>query len=310
MLVVFGALLPVALLLCLGYGVRARGGVPLAVWSALERLTYYILIPFFLVHSLGHEPPDIQTIGSLAYGVLGVSLVVILVLWFVPLLMPGFDRAAFTSVFQGSVRANTFIGLAVAEGIWGRPGLVLVAAAAGVIVILFNVLCVGTLSFALARVRGKGQLVRETSWALLRNPLIWSCLLGWAVGVGWVPLPVIVMDTLGMIGRAAVPMALLVAGAGLTFGPAGSRWSGEIAASVLKLLVMPAGGFLIAHFMGLEGMVRAVVILMLALPAPPSAYVLACQMGGDAPLMARIISLQMILSFFTLPVTVFLADMV
>lgn len=101
-----------------------------------------------------------------------------------------------------------------------------------------------------------------------------------------------------MIGRAAVPMALLVAGAGLKFGPGGSRWSGEIAASVLKLLVMPAGGFLVTHFMGLEGMVRAVIILMLALPAPPSAYVLACQMGGDAPLMARIISLQMILSLF------------
>jgi len=307
MLVVFGALLPVVLLLCLGYGARAVGGIPLMVWPALERLTYYVLIPFFLVHALGHQAPDVRTIGSLASGVLGVSMVVILVLWSVPFLRPGLDRAVFTSVFQGSVRANTFIGLGVAEGLWGRPGLVLVAATAGLTIILFNVLCVGTLSVALVRVRGQGRLVREMSWALLRNPLIWSCLLGWAVGAGWIPLPVMVMDSLGMIGRAAVPMALLVAGAGLKFGPAGSRWSGEIAASVLKLLVMPAGGFLVTHFMGLEGMVRAVVILM---PAPPSAYVLACQMGGDAPLMARIISLQMILSFFTLPVTVFLADMV
>lgn len=89
MLVVFGALLPVVLLLCLGYGARAVGGIPLIVWPALERLTYYVLIPFFLVHALGHQPPDVRTIGSLASGVLGVSMAVILVLWSVPFLRSG-----------------------------------------------------------------------------------------------------------------------------------------------------------------------------------------------------------------------------
>jgi len=101
----------------------------------------------------------------------------------------------------------------------------------------------------------------------------------------------------------------LVAGSGLRFGPLGASWLMEALSSLLKLLIMPAGGVLAAHLLGLEGMVRAVVILMLALPAPPSAYVLARQMGGDAPLMARIISLQMILAFFTLPATVLVADM-
>ncbi|AMW33891.1 AEC family transporter [Haematospirillum jordaniae] len=309
MFVVFGALLPVVMLLGLGYGVRAAGFVSPRIWSALEWITYYILIPSFLIHALGHRPPEPAVIGGMASGILGVSLCMTLALWSVPILFPACDRAAFTSVFQGVIRGNTFIALGVAEGLWGPPGLALVAAAAGVTVILFNVLCVGTLSVFLVQAQGKWHLVLKIALALARNPLIWACVIGWAVGTGVISVSDGFMNGLGFAGAAAVPMALLVAGSGLRFGPLGASWLMEALSSLLKLLIMPAGGVLAAHLLGLEGMVRAVVILMLALPAPPSAYVLARQMGGDAPLMARIISLQMIFAFFTLPATVLVADM-
>jgi hypothetical protein len=41
-----------------------------------------------------------------------------------------------------------------------------------------------------------------------------------------------------------------------------------------------------------------------AVPTSSSAYVMARQMGGDAPLLAQIITLQMILAAITMPIAI------
>ncbi len=51
----------------------------------------------------------------------------------------------------------------------------------------------------------------------------------------------------------------------------------------------------------------ALAVAYAALPCSPSAYVLARQMGGDAPMMAGIISLQTILAAITMPILIGLA---
>lgn len=54
----------------------------------------------------------------------------------------------------------------------------------------------------------------------------------------------------------------------------------------------------------LTGNSLAIVAICAAVPTSPSAYVLARQMGGDAPLLAQIITLQTILAAITMPVTI------
>ena len=46
-----------------------------------------------------------------------------------------------------------------------------------------------------------------------------------------------------------------------------------------------------------------VALLFGAAPTASSAYTLARQLGGDAPLMAAIVTIQTALSFLTLPLT-------
>jgi malonate transporter and related proteins len=47
-----------------------------------------------------------------------------------------------------------------------------------------------------------------------------------------------------------------------------------------------------------------VVTICSAVPTASSAYVLARQMGGDAPLLAQIITLQTILAAVTMPIAI------
>jgi hypothetical protein len=70
----------------------------------------------------------------------------------------------------------------------------------------------------------------------------------------------------------------------------------------LKLILMPVLAVTLALWFGVSGANLAIVTACSAVPASSSAYVLARQMGGDAPLLAQIITLQTILAAVTMPV--------
>jgi malonate transporter len=115
------------------------------------------------------------------------------------------------------------------------------------------------------------------------------------------------MATMSIIGGAALPIALLCVGAALILQFDSARVIGLAVTCVLKLLIMPVVGAALAIYFGLESVAFVVVMLFAATPASPASYVLARQLGGDAPLMAAILSLETLLAAITVPVIVYWA---
>jgi malonate transporter and related proteins len=72
----------------------------------------------------------------------------------------------------------------------------------------------------------------------------------------------------------------------------------------LKLMLMPVLAIALALWFGLSGSNLSIVAACSAVPSSSSAYVLARQMGGDAPLLAQIITLQTILAAITMPIAI------
>lgn len=77
-------------------------------------------------------------------------------------------------------------------------------------------------------------------------------------------------------------------------------------ASALKFILMPLSGWAACLVFGLEGQEAAAVILFLSLPTASSAYVMARQLGGDAPLMAAIVAFQTVLAAIATPIALLL----
>ena len=71
---------------------------------------------------------------------------------------------------------------------------------------------------------------------------------------------------------------------------------------LLKLVVMPAIAIVIGLGCGLSGTNLSVVACCTSVPASSNSYVLARQMGGDAPLMAQILTFQTAFAAITMPV--------
>ncbi len=141
---------------------------------------------------------------------------------------------------------------------------------------------------------------------IVKNPLILACLLGIALNLAGLSLPPVIAPMVAVLGRGALPLGLLAVGAGLSFtaGPAEGR--ALVLACVLKLAVMPVIAALACLVFGASGVAASVAVLFCGLPAATSAYILARQLGGDAGLMARIITLQIAVSAVSLPVVLLL----
>ncbi|HXE95502.1 MAG TPA: AEC family transporter [Dongiaceae bacterium] len=298
------ALIPVLALIMTGFVIRRTGFLPPTFWPSAEKLTYFLLMPATLIHNLAGKQigtlPWLKILLTVEGAVLASALLVTL-WWFMNRQMGG---AVFTSLFQGGVRFNTFVALALAENLFGRDGLFLAALGAGFMIILINVLCVSV--FSLAVHSGAGVNLKRLLIDLLNNPLIIGCVIGVGVNALGLKLPVAIDGFLALGGKAAFPVGLLAVGAAYRADNLLLHWRPLMASSTVQFLCKPLTAWGLATSLGLSGVALSVAVLLFSVPTAPSAYILSRQMGGDHDSMAAIITVQTCLSFITLPLTVWL----
>src|SRR5262249_34428599 len=146
MAAVISALLPVFLLIVLGFILRRSLMRLDTQWHGLERLTYYVLFPTLLIQTL--VKADLSNVpvagvgGALLLSALAMSL---LCLALRPL-FSSIDGPAFPSIFQGATRWPTYVALAVSSNLFGHTGLALASVAMVAIIPLVNVLSVWVLA--------------------------------------------------------------------------------------------------------------------------------------------------------------------
>lgn len=295
------AFVPAIGLIGLGQALRRRGWLSERFWAEAEKLVFYILLPALLVVATATAElsslPVARLAGAIALGILGGSLLT-LALW--PALRPDFP--GFTSALQGAIRFNNLVGFALAGPLFGAPGLALAALLVGLMVPLINLVCVSAFALGGARFSLAGFLGQ-----LARNPLLVSCLAGFALNLSGIGLPAGLAPLLRALGQGAVALGLMAVGAALTFQALAARLGLQAVVALIKLALVPAMVWLAGGVLGLDPLSRALATLFMGLPTASSAYIMARQMGGDAPLMAAITTSQHLLAVLSLPALILLA---
>jgi malonate transporter len=121
-------------------------------------------------------------------------------------------------------------------------------------------------------------------------------------------MPDILFNTIDIIGNGALGLTLLAVGAGLRLDLISGDKLLVTVGVLIRLIGMPLMVIGIASLVGLEGLPRTVAIIAGAVPTAASAYVMARKMGGNAELMSNILTFQVIVSFVTLPLFIYIAE--
>lgn len=303
--IIASALVPVIVIIALGWGLRRWQFVSDAFWGQLDRLNYWVLFPCLLFNNLIgarlHDLPAFD-IAIVIWGAqfLCAALMLLLRRWVTR------NGPAFTSVFQGGVRFNTYIALATVPVLFGSDGRVLIAILIALFVPMTNVLCVTALAYY-----AQGARLRPS--ALLRpiasNPLIVACVLGSAVSLAALPIPDGVRATFTVLGQASLACGLISVGAALRFEAFHGDVRAIVASHGFKFIVMPLFSDVLCQLLGIGGVVRIIIVFFNCLPTASTAQALARHMGGDVLLMSRIITAQTLFAFAWMPLAYWVLGM-
>ncbi len=277
-------------------GLRRGGFLDGAFWPGAERLAYFVLLPSLFFHGLATAQLDALPVAELALTlILATSAVAGLVVAARPLMR--IDGPAFTSVFQGAVRFNNYVGVTLAAGLCGAKGIALAAICNAAIVPTVNILCVVVFArHGSARLSGAG-IARQ----IATNPLVASSLAGIVFRMLGLHLPPGLEPALRTLGGASLPVGLLCIGAALEFGAVRAGTGLIAGASAVKFLLMPAATVVTALIVSLSGPALTVALVFQVLLTASSSYIMARQLGGDAPLMAGIIAAQTLMAVAAIP---------
>jgi malonate transporter and related proteins len=165
------------------------------------------------------------------------------------------------------------------------------------VIITVNLFCISILARHGHRPPGAAT---PSMWrSIATNPLIIACALGLAVnplGIDW-PRPV---DTVfSWFGTAAIALGLFAVGAGLTGLSGKGSLFAILSSNAINLLVKPALFLTLALVLGLPEQLVAIGLVCTVAPTATSSYILARQLGGNAPLMAQIVTVGTLLSMLT-----------
>lgn len=294
------ALIPVFFLILLGGCLRYLEFPGVEFWREAERLTYYLLFPALLFLKL-----SVMVTADLPLSGLVILLVSMLLIATLIIAVVGYifkiSGATFTSLYQGGIRFNTYVGLAVVNGLLGSNGLAIAAVAVGIMIPTINLLCIAVFAHAGSNAT---KNLRSIVSNIITNPLILACALGllWN-NLGW-GLPDLLVSVLELLSATALPLGLLAVGAGVHFSALRNASTPFLLSSVIKLILVPALAYVLCLITGQESSVTMVIVILASLPTASSAYILARELGGDSQLMAAIITGQTLLAMLSMPLVI------
>lgn len=203
-------------------------------------------------------------------------------------------RGAFV---QASYRSSAAIlGFALIQNIYGESvmtPLMIIGC-----VPLFNIYAVLVLTFE--GDGSKGKSMKDALKEIAKNPIIIGIVIGVLISLVDIPLPKMVQTTINSFAVLASPLALLALGAGFEGKKALAKIKPSVAASLIKLVVLPAVFLPVAIWMGFREDGLIAILIMLGSPTTVSCYVMAKNMGNDEVLTSSVVVMTTVLSAFSI----------
>lgn len=319
------AILPVVLLIFIGYFLKRLNFLDEDWFKKGNRLVFRLLLPCLLFYNVYSIP----SFSEIDWSVVIYSELVILALFFIGLLVVPHiipDARQKGVIVQCLFRSNfAIIGLSLAESLGGTQGVKVAAVLSAFSIPTFNILAVLSLTLFLTEGEKKAGM-KTTLKKIMKNPLIISVICGLFCLILRSFLPVTnegtpvfsLSDTLPFIysiinslAKAASPLALIVLGGLFDFSTVKNMFREIIIGTIGRVFLAPVLGIGLAVCLSRIGILsfdQSVYPALLALfgsPVATSSAIMAQEMENDGTLAGQLVVWTSIASIVTLFVFIF-----
>jgi len=285
---ILGIILPVFSVIALGYlwGRRVKPDM-----AMVNRISMNVLAPALIFSALSSKAFDVRQDALLLAGSVGIVVGSGLLAWPIAKLLRE-DARTFVPPMMFNNCGN--MGLPLAVLAYGEAGF-------GPMVALF------TISNLLHFTLGAWIIDHHARFGrLLRNPMVWATIAGFAFAILRPPIPEWVAVTFKLVGDGLIPMMLLSLGVRLTDIDWGDARIGFIGGLVCPLtgLAMAA---VVAPLLGLNTLQTGLLYLFAALPPAVLNFMVAEQYRQEPGKVASIVLIGNVMSVVFIPVGLALA---
>ncbi len=289
----FSAVVPIFLVIMLGFLLHRFSFISDTVIKANNKLVFYVFLPALLVYKIADS--NIRSMFNFnMVAVLYLSVFIVFVLTVAISVILKINRREIGTVAISSFRGNfAYMGLPVAYYLFSNKGIVV-----GSMLIAFIVPFVNVLSILSLSVSSGGSYKKAVLDSIL-TPIVLASVLGIFLSVYGIEIPQIIQRSLKIISLPALTLALLGIGASLKFDEIAKKPLLMVLSSFLKLFILPFVGVLLLKLMPMDNLLAKVLLIMLAAPPATLNYIMAQQLGGDEVLASANICFSTIFSFFT-----------
>lgn len=299
------ATLPVFFVMVAGYIFRRMGILSEEFVKSADKFNFKVTLPLLLFTDLATN--NIKDIfdGRYALFCAAVTTLMFFGTWIGAKIFIR-DKSITGAFVQASYRSSVAIlGLAFITNIYDSPGMAPIMLIGSVP--LYNIYAVLVLTFESSSSDSSlGEHIKKSIINIIKNPIIIGIVLGLLVGLSGIKLPHLISKPLTSIGAIASPLTLIAIGAGFEGKKALKKIKPTIAASIIKLIVIPAVFLYTSIKFGWRNQELVALIIMLGSPTTPSCYIMAKNMNNDYVLTSCVVVATTLLSSVTLTFWIFI----
>ena len=300
MLEIANIILPVFILIAIGFMLRRTGIMPAAAITELNRFVIYLALPALTIDIIINN--TWQTLWQPGFI---IAFEIAVAALFIPVLLYHWRRdknlADATIKATAASYANTgYIGIPLCLLAFGPQGLA-PAVVAGILTVSVNF----ALSIILMEISSQkstgGAAIKNVALSLLKNPLITSPVIGGILLASNLPLPGGITQSIKLLGQAASPCALVATGLFLAQKQTLTSTDTAIELVLLKLIVQPLIAWvLVYHLIPMPAIWAKSAVILSAMPTGTGPFMLAEYYQKGAGIASRAILLSTIGAIITL----------
>jgi predicted permease len=295
-LVGFEVIIPLIILMGIGYILRITGKIDDKLNSSLNKLVFKLFLPVLIFKNIYNS--DLSKDFNLKFLLFAIFGVIIsFILTFIIICIIEKDRQKTGVLIQGIFRSNFVIfGIPVITSIFGEEVLGVPSIIIASVVPVYNTLAIIVLEiFKDGKIKAS-KIIKD----IIKNPLIIASFLGLIFLLVRIELPDILFKVVKDVAGIATPLSLIVLGSSFIFTNIKKNFKQIIIGVSGRLIIIPLIFLPIAIYLGFRDVELATLMIMFGAPTAVSSYTMAKEMGGDSDLACSLVVIESILSIITI----------